>query len=162
MSETDFDVEDQAATIDPGSMQREFAEYPGVLSRWGGRYADAISEASALAEELEDLEAEVYLELRARKAQGQTEAELKALVRTDRRVKLKRAMALAAKSKQTRYEKKVIAALHAKKEMLVSLGAHQRAELGGDPLVKRAMRDERSAKELDEIVEKRIREGDHR
>jgi hypothetical protein len=163
LDDSDFDVEEQAVNIDFASMQREFAEFPGVLSRWGARYASAISEASARAEDLEDLEAEVYLEFRARgKEGGQTEQTIKANVRLDRRVKLKRSMLLAAEAKKVRYEKKVIAALHAKKEMLVSLGAHQRAELGGDPLVRRAMRDERSHEELDRIVEQRIKEEQQR
>jgi hypothetical protein len=157
--EDDFDLEQQAVNIDPASLHREFAEFPGVLSHWGARYASAISEASAMAEELEDLEAEVYLELRARKDSGQTEQTIKANVRLDRRVRLKRSMLLAAEAKRVRYEKKVISALHAKREMLVSLGAHQRAELGGDPLVRRALRDERSNEELDKLVEERIRRG---
>lgn len=155
MSMDDFDVETEAVSIDPASLQEEFVAFPGTLSRWGALYADAISAAAYTEEDLTDTEAEVYLELRL--GAKHTEAELKALVRTDRRVRLKRSIAMAAEAKKIRFREKIISALHFKKDMIISLGAHQRAELGGDPLVRRGVREERTAAELELLVEQRMR-----
>lgn len=121
-------------------MQREFVEYPALLSHWGARYADAIEAAAAAKERLKDVEAEVYLLLRD--ANAGTEATIKAKVRGDKRVQAARAMAAAAEARETRFHHKVMTPLYAKKEMLISLGAHQRAEVGGDPLLRRAHRED--------------------
>ncbi len=136
-----------AAAIDANGVQREFVDYTGTLAHWGARYADAITDAKAKAEALKDVEAEVFLELHSAKEKGDTEASLKARSRIDKRVRLARQLALEAEAREVRFKEKVMAPLYAKKEMLISLGAHQRAELGGDPLVRRAIREDLTALE---------------
>ena len=129
--------DDTVTRIDPKNVQQEFVDYPGLLSHWGARYADAIEEAAATAERLKDTEAEVFIELSASKKDlGGTEAMLKARLRLDSRVKLARRLAEQAEARKVRFQHKVMAALYAKKEMLISLGAHQRAELSGDPIIR--------------------------
>jgi hypothetical protein len=125
-----------AVAINPGMLRDEFVAFPGVLSDYGDRYAEAISEAAAKSEQLEDVEAEVYLELRAEG--GHTEATIKAKIRRDTRVRMARELWLAAEARKSRMRHKVMDPLYAKKEMLISIGAHQRAELNGDPMVKYA------------------------
>lgn len=133
--------ERDAVAINPGMLRDEFVIFPGTLSDFGARYAEAISSAAAAAESLEDCEAEVYLELRASKTKEQTEATLQAMVRRDTRVRMARELLTAAEARKTRFKHKVMDPLYAKKEMLISIGAHQRAELAGDPIVKHAKGD---------------------
>jgi hypothetical protein len=136
-----LDEEAQAVAINPGMLRDEFVAFPAQLAYYGERYSLAIARAAALEEQREDIEAEVYLELRANKADGQTEKVLASMVRMDKRVKLARDMALEAEANKQRFKHKVMDPLYAKKDMLVSIGAHQRAELSGDPMVKHARRD---------------------
>lgn len=130
--------ERDAVAINPGMLRDEFVSFPGLLSDFGARYAEAISAATAAKEALKDLEAEVYLELRATKSKEDTEAVLTAKLRRDPRVRMARDLFVAAEAKETRFKHKVMDPLYAKKEMIVSIGAHQRAELNGDPLVRHA------------------------
>lgn len=122
----------------PEDVQEAFMTLPGTLSRWGERYAEALSAAAAYKESLEDREAEVYLELRAEKEKGQTEGTLKAAVRLDKRVRIAAGLHAQAEAKKVRLYHKIMQPLYARRDMLQSLGAHQREELRGDPLVKRA------------------------
>lgn len=154
----DIDDEDLPVGVDGAALDQEFQSYSATLSFWGARYAEAISNAAEAEERLKDIEAEVFIELRDQKA-GTVE-EIKAKVRQDRRVVTMRRMAMQTESRRARYQHKVMAALYAKKEMLISLGAHRRAELGGDPLVRRAIKDERrNERELEAAAEKVIEES---
>lgn len=130
--------ERDAVAINPGMVRDEFIEFPSQLSAFGSRYADAISDAAAKAEGLEDIEAEVYLELRSGKGgdKSLTEATIKAMVRKDPRVRMARELYLQAEATKARFKHKVMDPLYAKRDMLISLGAHQRAELVGDPLLR--------------------------
>lgn len=154
----DLDDEDLPVGVDGASLEREFQDFSAAFSFWGARYAEAISNAATAEEHLKDVEAEVFLELRDMKA-GTVE-EIKAKLRMDKRVVVARKMAMQTEARRTRFQHKVMGALSAKKEMLISLGAHRRAELGGDPLVRRAIRDERrSERELEEAAEKVVRDS---
>jgi|SRR5580692_11840266 hypothetical protein len=133
--------ERDAVAINPSMVRDEFVAFPGLLSSFGARYADAISFAAEKSEALEDIEAEVYLELRAGKTKEQTEAMLNAMVRRDTRVRMARELYLQAEATKLRFRHKVMDPLYAKKDMLISIGAHQRAELSGDPMIKHARRE---------------------
>lgn len=131
--------EDEAVAINPGMMRDEFVGFTGQLAYFGERYSLAVAKAAACSEQLKDAEAEVYLELRAK---GGTEAELKAKVRLDRRVQLARTLSVQADADEHRFKHKVMDPLYAKRDMLISIGAHQRAELAGDPIVRHARRED--------------------
>lgn len=150
--------ERDAVAINPGMVRDEFIEFPSQLSAFGSRYADAISDAAAKAERLEDVEADVYMELRANKTKDQSEAMLQAMVRRDPRVRVARDLAAQAEAHKVKFKHKVMDPLYAKKEMLISLGAHQRAELAGDPMIRYGKEPRDPRRDID-AMERQLKEG---
>lgn len=130
-----------ACSIDRTRLGDEFIELSGHLAFWGDRYADA--QVAKMRAELgvKKLKGKIYLQLRASKDKGDTEASLAARVETDQLVQEAEDLALI-KTGQALKLKSLIEAIRMKGDMLVSLGAHQRAELKGDPMLRHASRED--------------------
>lgn len=128
--------------INPDDIQEEFVRVPGDLAYWNSRYADA--QRAQLTAELDEkvlkaeLEAPVRLALISAGAKV-TESMVKAGVEShDDYVQAQRHTidCEVEKSKCFGY----LDAIRSKRDMIISLGAHIRAEMQGDPLVREAMR----------------------
>jgi len=124
--------------IDPLDLQAEYVRISADLAYWNDRYADALRSYLMSKVDLRVLEAQ--LEPITRQAlidtNGKTtEAQVKAALEGDERiVDANRALVEAEVEKNRLYG--TLDAIRSKKEMLVSLGAHVRAEMAGDPLLR--------------------------
>jgi hypothetical protein len=132
----------ECVRIDPLDIQAEFIRVPGDLAYWNDRYADAlreflISEADfkILKAQLEPLTRQALLD-----AGGKTtEAQVKAAIDSDDQVLEAQRRCVEAEVEKNRLYG-ALDAIRSKKEMLISLGAHLRAEMGGDPVLRDQMR----------------------
>ena len=135
----------QCVKINPEDMQEEFVRIPADLAYWNAKYAQALREhlLSKLDRDVlkANLEPMMRQELAAAGAKI-TEAVVKAaiesneaMVEAERRV----LEAEVAKNEVFGY----LDAIRSKKEMLISLGAHLRAEMEGDPLIREQARSRR-------------------
>ena len=135
---TDFAIPVKDSTeINPVALQTEFVQLSGHLAYWTQQYAEAQTQAATAKAALEQLEAKISLDHRTdREIKGMkaTEALLSELVHTDDRwIKAKRAHILADGNRLK--VSGIVDAIHAKKDMLVTLGAHMRAEMAAFPSV---------------------------
>lgn len=128
--------------VDDFDLQGEFVRLSADLAFWSARYATAFKAWNMAKLELERLSAQLSLEIRdalqgqatkGRVTLGEIEQVLHA---SDPYVRARLAEVEAEAEKVRLYG--VVDAVRAKREMLVSLGAHQRAEMANDPLVRSA------------------------
>lgn len=137
----DLEVEDylkDCVVMDPLFIQEEYVRLPADLAYWNQKYADALRAHLRAKIDLDRIEAQVYLEKReVGYASGgkTTEATVAAQVACDARVLAAREVAVMAEAEKARLHG-VVNAVSAKKDMLVSLGAHVRQEMDGDPTIR--------------------------
>lgn len=131
-----------ATCIEPLTVQEEYIRVPGDLAYWNERYAQAYRLAMLAEHTRRTVEARVQLELRAAaKAEGAkpTVDEVAARVTTHSEV-----TAALLHEIETQAEKEqirgILEAIRAKKEMLISLGAHLREEMRDDPSIRTEQR----------------------
>ncbi len=132
--EVDFDAEaTSAATLDPSVIQDEYVNLPSTVSSWLRREVKA-TKAVRLAElELEVGKEQLTLEMR-KKAKGpggekaMTADEVKASVITHPEYRRLSEAVIAAQETEEEITG-VLKSLSAKRDMLVSLGSHIRAEM---------------------------------
>jgi hypothetical protein len=132
--------------IDPLDIQTEFIRIPGDLAYWNDRYAEALREHLTSKTDLEVLKAQLQPLVRQAllDAGGKvTEAQVAAAIETHDEVIEAKHRCITAEVEKNRLFGS-LDAIRSKKEMLVSLGAHLRAEMGGDP----ALRDQVRASRL--------------
>ncbi len=118
----------------PEDIQGEYERLPGQLARALGVYADAAKDVLRLECEVKRVYAEVYLRTKV-VLQGRTPKATESVVEaTVESTKMYNAACMSLVEAQGRKLKAntEVEALRAKKDMLISLGAHIRAELGGD------------------------------
>jgi hypothetical protein len=124
-----------AVKIEPLALQEEFVRLPSDLAYWNARYADAQRTFLVRKLELDQLNARLRIELRERLLVTEskvTESMVDSRVELDDRYGNARlAMVEAEADKMHKYG--AVDALRAKRDMLVSLGAHVRAEMQHDP-----------------------------
>lgn len=137
-----IEVEQQlhdAVTIDPLRLSDEYTCVAAHLAYWNERFREANEAYLETKYDLKRTTAHAYLFYRAELEEGGekfTDSRLSALVEVDSKV-------ITAGDKHLRAEivkgriSGILDAVRAKKEMLISLGAHVRAELGGDPAMRR-------------------------
>jgi hypothetical protein len=135
----DADFLRECVTILPEDIQTQFEEIPGQLAYWNAQYGKALRAHLNAEIDVKVTRARVYNQLidGAIAAGGKkpTEEHLKALVEANEDyIQMQYASADAEAKKNDLYGK--LDAIRSKKEMLVSLGAHLRAEMGGDPLIR--------------------------
>jgi len=139
------DADDTADVhIDPLLIQKEYIMLPGQLAHRNAAFAVAYEDYLESDLEYDRITARLrifYREVIEAEGGKSTEGAIKDRVETDQRwinAKLNRIDAevtmVQAKGK--------VEALRAKKDMLVSVGAHIRAELGGDPSLRDRHKDE--------------------
>lgn len=156
----------------PMLLQQEYIRLPAQMSRVGRFKSNAkraLGEARVSLDEakhdLERTEAVLFLKYRETLDNGNdskgnprapTEAQIKAAIVNDkRRVEVKQAVLdaeLSVVDAQADYDHawEEMESIKAKKEMLVSLGADRRAELGSDPSLRRQSREIRADAESDD------------
>lgn len=139
----------QCVTIEPLQVQEEYVRVPSDLAHWNGKWTDAIDEDTKAAAERKELKATITLEIRWAKenqleytsadkrtwpVKALTEAVVDSIIQLDPRYLVTLDRERLADVEKTRIAG-VIEAIRAKKEMLISLGAHQRLEMERDPQV---------------------------
>ena len=127
----DFDSIKSAVRIEPSVLNEEFVRLPSDLAYWNEVYANAVGALLDARRKVEETEALVYKELKSivdDKGKAPTEAHMKANVTDDLRLKLARQNEDEAEVTKVRASG-VVEAIRAKRDMLISLGAHIRAEM---------------------------------
>lgn len=137
----DLEVEDylqKATEIDPLCIQEEYVRLPADLAYWNQRYAVAYrthARERLARKRLEALLAIQYRETFADEGKRPTEAMVAAAVSTDERLDAALGREVEAEVEKVRLYG-VLDAVRAKREMLVSLGAHIRQEMQHDPTIR--------------------------
>lgn len=136
---TEFDQQvDGLLAVDETNINRHYASIAGDLGYWGRMYASAHREWRVAKLKKQRLEAALKQSKRSEleAARGKvTVDQVEAAVVLDAQMQ-----ECENEEVEAEFEKQnigaVVDALLAKKEMLISLGAHMRAEMGGDPLIR--------------------------
>ncbi len=137
----DFDPEEylkQCTKIDDTQLDNEFIELPSALAFWSAQYAEAIRDQMTAKHNLESVSAKLHLVTKA-----EAEFTKKKLTVADTESKVRESpeytdamlLLIEAEARKARL-KGCLEAVHAKKDMLQSLGAKLRAEMGADPMVR--------------------------
>jgi hypothetical protein len=133
-----MDVDFPDARVDPLTIKEQFTELPGRLAYWNARLADAherLLEASAV---VKLVTAAAQLTVRAQLAgRGEkvTESIVDAHVACDAACVQALLVEIDAEVEKQHVRGRVDA-LHAKRDMLMSLGAMLREEMKGDPMIR--------------------------
>jgi hypothetical protein len=146
MSETsDKELKDfleKSTRIDQADIREEYVVLPSQLAFWSARYSEALRQAMLADAALTRTEARRSLEVRGlAEVNGKkiTVDEIASRVATDEEVQ-----AAVLVKIETAVEKErlrgVLDALRTKRECLISLGAHVRQEMQGDPAIRRDAR----------------------
>lgn len=149
-----IDVEDyllDCVRIEPLAIQEEFVRCPRDLAYWNERYANAYEEQVTAKLDLERLEGMTRIRIEAQHADAKppkkvTVPTLDALVLNDDAVYAAKVRHLKAEVETVRI-KGVLDAVRSKRDMIVSIGAHIRAEMAGDPSLRSLARDSRTIAE---------------
>ena len=128
MTTFDFEEAARAVSIDVHDLQGEFVRVPSDIAHYGSLAADALENALSTKRQLEAGEGQVRMEYKQSQKDRVTEAFLDSCVVQDPRYRVLREQADRADVLRVRAVG-VCTALQAKKEMLISLGAHIRAEM---------------------------------
>lgn len=127
----------EAVRITPEALEEEFVRVPADLAYWSGQYSDAL-DAHLRAEGYEDrLEALLLIEKRQELLDAGakvTESQVAAAVKTDARMQAAEEGRITAEVAVARL-KGVVEAIRAKRDMLIQIGATQRAEMERDPMI---------------------------
>ena len=127
-----------AVQIIPEAIHEEYVRISADLAYWNSRYASACEAHLRAKIDAERVEARQQLVVRERLLDAgakATEANVAAAVALDPQVVLAIDARIAAESEKIRLAG-ACEAVRSKREMLVSLGAHMRAEMGGDPVLR--------------------------
>lgn len=133
-SHLDPDEIKAAVTIMPEAITEDFVRVPSDLAYYNAIYSDAIDMLLTAKRKVEECEAELRREYRASADVKVTESYLDSCVALDPRYKILRESVDRAEVNKSRANG-VVDAIRAKKEMLISLGAHIRAEMNGQPSI---------------------------
>ncbi len=125
--------------IESFDLEAEFTRLPADLAYWSEQYAQAYGEWRAAELELERTVATLSLAIRD-ELQTQTKgrvtgAEVENVLHSTDPYRDARTVELTAETRKVRFHG-IVAAIQAKKDMIVSLGAHMRAELAGAPSIR--------------------------
>lgn len=131
---------DECTKIEPAVLEEEFVRVPSDLAFWNNKYAGMYRLWLECKAQRETLYAQLYgekrTELEAFSAKGRaTEAAIDASIMLDDRYTKARAAEIASESEKVRLGG-VMDALRSKRDMLISLGAHERATMGHDPTIR--------------------------
>ena len=129
--------------IEPLAMQEEFIRVPADLAYWNELYAQVLKRYLVGKAQSEHLWARLWLETREKLLTTDGKATEKMIENaTMANPEWQKAhLALVEVEAEKSSIRGTVDAIAAKKEMLISLGAHVRAEMDGDPMVRREHRD---------------------
>lgn len=136
-------ADDGLFAINELQLQSEFTRIAADIARWNELFAEATADYRLAEHQLETVESTLYLHYKGHAdslGQKVTEAALKAKVLTDPQYQ-EASVALIQEERQMLKAKGVVGALITKRDMLISLGAHIRAELHGDPALRTTKQD---------------------
>lgn len=130
--------DDGLFTINEHNIQAEYMRIAADIARWNAKLADATRDAQLAEHLLETTQAILDQQLRlVAEADGEkiTESSIHAKVKINPDYREKKRAFIEAQ-RILLHTKGTVQALIVKKDMLVSLGAHIRAELSGEPYLK--------------------------
>jgi hypothetical protein len=133
----------RAVRIDPLDLREEYMRLPGDLATANARYAEALDAYLEAEAHAKSETAKLYLQLRelmAIKGDRVTEAMLLATLESSPKWLEIRGRVVSAEVDKVR-ARGLCDAIHAKREMLVSLGAHVRKEMDNDPTIRKQYQD---------------------
>lgn len=127
-----------AVSIEPMALDEEFSKIPSLLASFNEQYADAYRKHLVAKHGVDRSYAACYLRHREEaEARGEkvTEGLLKARVDADEQYHAAQDRAISAEVEKLRLWG-VLDALRAKRDALISIGAHLRAEMQGNPSIR--------------------------
>jgi hypothetical protein len=136
-------------SITPEALSEEFARVALDLAYWNARYADALKAYREAEVQQKRTKAMLYIKHRTllTETNGKTtEAQVDAAVLLDPSM-VEADTNLIATEVEKEKARGVLDAVRAKREMVVSLGAHIRAEMAGDPSLRSNLANTRLARE---------------
>ncbi len=136
---------DDAVKIEPLALEEEFVRLPADLAYWNNLYAQGLRRFLIAKARIKHVKAQLYIEIREVAAEAgakTTESSIEAAIETHEKYREASDELIAAEVNKSKVGGAVDAVV-AKKDMLVSLGAHIRAEMGGSPSVRRDHKDAR-------------------
>lgn len=131
--------------VDPMLLEEHFAQLPGDLARYNELYAQAFHRLLQAKSAVDREWARIYLETRET-SEKMTEATLKAHVEVSEDYQAVRAVVIDAEIDKIRLGG-ILEAIRAKKDALISIGAHIRAEMGGSPAIRERHRGARDVED---------------
>lgn len=126
-------------SVDPLHLKREFTEIASLLATANEQYAEALRKHLKAKRRKDETYARLYVEKRETAEERLTGDMLKHMVEMDEEFERASQIAIDAEVGKARAFGKC-EALRAKKDALISLGAHVRAELAGDPQLREYQR----------------------
>jgi hypothetical protein len=135
--------------IEPTQLQEEYVRVPADIAYWNERYSQALRAHLLAKLELDRVYAILQIEKREvlSVAGGKvTEAIVSAAIEVDAKYQVARLATIDTEVEVSRL-KGVSYAVSAKREMIVSLGAHLRIELQNDPIIREHYRAKRAESE---------------
>lgn len=124
-----------AVNIDPLFLKEEFVRIPGDLAYWNSQFAKAHREFLLAKLRANEIASTQRIILRADNVRKLTVDDMNSLVDEDIDVRTARAD-LVEKEYERERIKGIVDAIRTKRDMVVSLGAHIRIEMGGDPMIR--------------------------
>lgn len=144
------DYLDASTSIEAHDIEAHFIRLPADLAYWSGQYADAYKDWKDAELRLEQIAAQLSLTIRdqlvAENKGRVTVAEVEQVLHASQPYVDARAAENVTEARKVRLHG-IVGAIQAKKEMLISLGAHMRAEMGHDPAIRTQTRIEREVAE---------------
>lgn len=132
----------QCVNINPEDIQGEFVRVSGYLAYWNTKYAEAMKnhlhakiDTKVLASRLDPIVRQALTAAGAKLTEAMVKA---AIVEHEQMVEAERYEADCEVQKNLHFG--YLDAIRAKRDMLISLGAHLRAEMEGDPLIREQAR----------------------
>jgi hypothetical protein len=127
-----------AVTIEPLALEEEFVRMPADLAYWNNQYANALRTYQLAKRAVEQLNALLTIEHRERLnrvVNRVTEAMIDSAVQIDERMDEAKEALIHAEVDKVRIAG-VCEAVRTKRDMLISIGAHVRAEMARDPVIR--------------------------
>lgn len=131
-----------AVTIDAADLNDEYVKLSANLAYYGAKHADSHRVHLVAKFELERVEAATRIRIRECAPVKMTVDDVNARVSLDDDYVTARLTCIGAESDELAM-KNVLNSIQAKKDMLVSIGAQVRAEMGADPSLRRRVADQK-------------------
>jgi hypothetical protein len=133
----------------PEALEEEFVRLPTDLAYWNGKYAEASREHLVAKMEMDRLRARLLIEHREKLMLTNTkvtESMVESAVEQDETYGAGRLRLIEAEVEKVRLHG-ALDAIRTKRDMLISLGAHVRAEMAGDPHLREEARGRRLSRD---------------